>query len=581
MSTYVSLYRRYRPQLFGDLVGQDHITRILQNAIESQRVAHAYLFCGPRGTGKTTTARLLAKALNCNQGPRRDPCNACPACERITGGSALDVIEIDAASNRGIDDIRDLREKVKYAPAEARYKVYVIDECHMLTTEAFNALLKTLEEPPPHVLFILATTDPQKVPATILSRCQRLDFRRGSVADLVLRLRVVAAGEGLEIEEEALTLVARAADGSWRDALSILEQIVAFGERRVTAAAVRGILGTVSAEHLFECAEALAGGNAAAALQIVARLAEEGKDIRDFLRGLVAHFRNLLLVSASGGAVLPDGATDEEARVLSEQASRFAPPLCIRAIEALSDAEREMRRDSQHRLLLELAMLRLMAAPTVAAAPTVTAGPPVTAVEREPSVAPQPIEARPVSRGEIPAEPVAPLAPSPTPAPPPAATPAAAAGLTLEDVQSSWALIAEHVRSTRLKGILRDVRPARAHGRDLLLVVRQGYTFHRDQLEKPENARAVQEAVRQVLGVEPTVRIRMEEESGSEAPSPTAAEAPPPATPPPGREAAPEADSQRMAPTGDEHNPYDAGTVSVKDVLDLFQGRVVRGKDER
>ncbi|MDH7571083.1 MAG: DNA polymerase III subunit gamma/tau, partial [Armatimonadota bacterium] len=257
MSNYVSLYRKYRPQRFGDLVGQEQITRILQNALESGRVAHAYLFCGPRGTGKTTTARLLAKALNCEKGPTRDPCNVCVPCQRIAAGSALDVIEIDAASNRGIDDIRELRDKVKYTPAEARYKVYVIDECHMLTTEAFNALLKTLEEPPPHVLFVLATTDPQKVPATILSRCQRLDFRRGAVNDLVARLAVVAKGEGLQVDEEALLLIARAGDGSWRDAISVLEQVVAFGNGRITAEAVRSILGSVSADLIAAFARAL------------------------------------------------------------------------------------------------------------------------------------------------------------------------------------------------------------------------------------------------------------------------------------------------------------------------------------
>lgn len=578
MSTYISLYRKYRPQTFADVVGQAHITRTLQNALEGGRVAHAYLFCGPRGTGKTTTARLLAKALNCSHGPTRDPCNECESCRRIAAGTALDVIEIDAASNRGIDDIRELRDKVKYAPAEARHKVYVVDECHMLTTEAFNALLKTLEEPPAHVLFVLATTDPQKVPATILSRCQRMDFRRGTVSDLVRRLEVVVAGEGIDADPDALTLVARSADGSWRDALSILEQIIAFGERHITADEVRSILGTVHEELLVECARAIAAEDATAALRVVAQLADEGKDIRDFLRGLLAHFRNLLLVGASGGAVLPDGATAEEARLLKEQAAAFSPATSLRVIEALSDAEKEMRRDSQHRLLLEIALLRMVSghAPAPPAAP------------RESGVlsaaAPGPVESRHTT--EAPAEPAPrrvaspppPPAPEVAPEPSPVAAPSEPSPiqqgqeLDLDSVLARWALVMEHVGRGRLRGILSDVRPVGLSARALVLQVRQGYHFHREQLEKPENIKVIAEAVHRALGVPLAVRVVMEgEAAGRESPPETAA-APGPAaggTPASGQPA-----------HAAEPDPFDAETMSVKDVLDLFHGRVIQSKDD-
>lgn len=231
---HIALYRAWRPQSFQDMVGQQHIIRTLQNAIRENRLSHAYLFSGPRGTGKTTAAKLLAKAVNCEKGPAPEPCNECDACRRITAGAVMDVLEIDAASNRGVDEIRDLREKVKYAPTEVRQKVYIIDEVHMLTTEAFNALLKTLEEPPPHVMFILATTEPHRLPATVISRCQRFDFRRVSLDEQTQRLRVICEQEGIAAEEEAIEYIARLSDGGMRDALSILDQISSFSDGRVS-----------------------------------------------------------------------------------------------------------------------------------------------------------------------------------------------------------------------------------------------------------------------------------------------------------------------------------------------------------
>lgn len=581
MTAYLSLYRKYRPQRFSDLVGQEHITRILQNALDSGRVAHAYLFCGPRGTGKTTTARLLAKALNCANGPAREPCAVCAACQRIAGGSSLDVIEIDAASNRGIDDIRELRDKVKYAPAEVRYKVYVVDECHMLTPEAFNALLKTLEEPPPHVLFILATTDPQKVPPTILSRCQRLDFRRGTVADIVACLKNVVAKENLAVEEEALVLIARSADGSWRDALSILEQVIAFGtlpnspsNGKLTAEAVRTILGSVRSDLLFECAEALLTQDATRALQLVTYLANEGKDIRDFLRGLVAHFRNLLLVSASGGRVLPDGATQEEIRVLSEQARRFPSASYLRILGVLSEAEKEMQRDSQHRLLLEVAFLRLMSQ----SVPRVEAELESQVTAREL----RPVTTEPREGLEPPAAHRQVATPSSAPVPQaegtaiqqesePEEAPRSAMGRT-GDLESEWPLIVEQVKSVRLRAILREVRPALSRDGGILLLVREGYQFHRDQLEKPENLRLVKEAICQVLGTDVTVQVEMEGASDDTTGASAASVRAVPTQ-------ALEGTGKPVGSVANEPDPYDANTMSVKNVLDLFEGRILQGQD--
>ena len=293
--TYLALYRKWRPQTFGEIIGQEHIVRTLKNAVESGRTGHAYLFCGTRGTGKTTAAKVLAKALNCLERAGAEPCNRCEICKDVNDGLSVDVIEIDAASNRGIDEIRDLREKIKFAPAVARHRVYIIDEVHMLTNEAFNALLKTLEEPPRHAVLILATTEPHKVPLTILSRCQRFDFRRIEPADIIRRLKEVASGAGLEVEEEALRLIARAAEGGLRDALSILDQGAAFGESKITAADVHNILGTVRIDALSRMAGHLAAAETGPALGLVAELTSEGKDLRFFAREMAGYLRALLL----------------------------------------------------------------------------------------------------------------------------------------------------------------------------------------------------------------------------------------------------------------------------------------------
>ena len=355
---YVALYRKWRPQGFSELVGQEHVSRTIAQAIENDRVGHAYLFSGPRGTGKTSTAKILAKALNCEKGPSAEPCNACESCRRVNDGTSMDVMEIDAASNRGIDEIRELRETVKFAPTLGKYKVYIIDEVHMLTSEAFNALLKTLEEPPPRVVFILATTELSKVPATIQSRCQRYDFKRIAAKEIEARLRVVVQASGIAADEAALALVAREADGGLRDALSTLDQCVSLAEDRVTEELVREILGLVGRESLLRILRAVAAKDAKAALSAVAGLLAEGKDAKQLVTELISELRAAMVYQAAG---VPDGAelyeTDET--VLKEAASLFPAETFLPMLRTLHDALTELRWTTEPRIAVETALLSL------------------------------------------------------------------------------------------------------------------------------------------------------------------------------------------------------------------------------
>ncbi len=298
--TYVPLYRKWRSQNFDELVGQGFIVQTLKNAIKSGRISHAYLFSGVRGTGKTSTARIFAKALNCAKGPTDSPCGTCDQCIKIRDGHAVDTIEIDAASNRGIDEIRDLREKVRYTPVEGRYKVYIIDEVHMLTSEAFNALLKTLEEPPKHVVFILATTEPQKVPLTIASRCQRLDFRRLSNTEVSDHIRKIAKMEGIAIDDEAIQLIARNSEGAMRDAISLFDQLISFAGKSIKHDDVIQMLGTASADLIFEFGDALGKEDVGALMALIGKLTSEGRSIPQVTREVLTHLRNLMLVLFGG-----------------------------------------------------------------------------------------------------------------------------------------------------------------------------------------------------------------------------------------------------------------------------------------
>lgn len=372
----MSLYRKYRPQTFEDVVGQDHVAHTLRNALGTDpvRIAHAYLFCGPRGTGKTTSARLLAKCLNCEQGPTSTPCNECDFCVRVsTNQSVMDLIETDAASNRGIDNVRELIAGVGSAPAQGRYRIYIIDEVHMLTTEAFNALLKTLEEPPPHAIFVLATTDAHKVPTTITSRCQRFDFRRVGPRDIIGRLQYVAQSEGLELSAEAARLIADTADGALRDALTLLEQVSAFSTTTIDDADVRLVLGTVSRELIEGLMHAISRQDAVEILTHIENALDEGASFSQLTRDLVAYCRDLLLLTI--GYEAESTLSDEQKQMRRQMADVIGRARLLATIEGLCAAEKEMRQSTDHRLLLELALVRAVSEPLPAQTQSTSAVP--------------------------------------------------------------------------------------------------------------------------------------------------------------------------------------------------------------
>jgi len=357
--SYLVLARKWRPQTFDELVGQEHVSRTLANAILSDRVAHAFLFTGVRGVGKTTAARILAKALNCEKGPTPTPCNACVNCQEITAGNAVDVLEIDGASNTGVDDVREIIENVRYQPAKSRFKIYIIDEVHMLSTSAFNALLKTLEEPPPHVKFIFATTDPHKVPHTIHSRCQRYDFKRIAFRQITERLAHMARSEGVEVSERALFLIAREGEGSMRDAQSLLDQVIAFAGKTVRDEDVVAALGIADRKVLYAVGDAIVSRNPSRALELLSELHVFGYDLRRFARDLLEHCRDLAVARIVPSAELLPDLPDEERAEVTRQAQQMSSEDLDRAFRLLLQTEAEVARVPYPKLVLELALIKL------------------------------------------------------------------------------------------------------------------------------------------------------------------------------------------------------------------------------
>ncbi|WP_276357846.1 DNA polymerase III subunit gamma/tau [Cohnella caldifontis] len=371
---HLALYRAWRPQTFQDMVGQQHIVQTLQNAIRENRLSHAYLFSGPRGTGKTTAAKILAKAVNCEHGPSPDPCNECPSCVRITSGAVMDVVEIDAASNRGVEEIRDIRDKVKYAPTEVRRKVYIIDEVHMLTTEAFNALLKTLEEPPEHVMFVLATTEPHRLPPTIISRCQRFEFRRVPLEEQVARLREISGHEGMRAEDEALAYIARLSDGGMRDAVSLLDQISAFTGGEITLRHAVDATGGLPSDQFARLAAAVRDGDVSAVLQEIDDMMKAGKSADKCLEQLMHYFRDMLLAQLAPETAGSSGRVADPAE-LRKLAEGFSRERLFSIIDLLNRYQTEMKYAAHPQTMFEIALIKLCTASAEGEAPKAAAQP--------------------------------------------------------------------------------------------------------------------------------------------------------------------------------------------------------------
>jgi len=357
--SYTALYREWRPKTFDDVVGQKHITVTLKNQILKNRIAHAYLFCGTRGTGKTSTAKILAKAVNCTDIQNGEPCNKCDMCKKINAGTLIDVIEMDAASKRKLEDIKDIIENVKYPPQEGKYKVYIMDEVHMLTAEAVNAFLKTLEEPPANVIFILATTDPQKLPVTILSRCQKFDFRRIKTTEIFERLRNIVDNQGIFADDKSLNLIGRMSDGAMRDALSILDQAISMGEGKVQYENVLDMLGLVTNENLIRLTDAIINKDIDKSMKVVDEVVYSGRDIYNFIRDMISHMRNLLVVKVSQNASDILDMSEENIELISAQASNIRAEEIMRNIRILQDTEEQTKWIKQSRIYLELAVIKM------------------------------------------------------------------------------------------------------------------------------------------------------------------------------------------------------------------------------
>lgn len=515
-----ALYLRWRPRRFAEVVGQEHVTRTLRNAVRAGTLAHAYLFCGPRGTGKTSVARILFRAINCFQPQEGEPCGQCALCRAALEGRALDLVEIDAASNRGIDEIRDLREKVQFAPAEARRKLYIVDEAHQLTPQAWDAFLKTLEEPPAHAIFVLATTEAHKIPRTIVSRCQRFDFARIAVADLERRLAEVAREEGLAVEPAVVARIARLAKGGLRDGLSLLDQVVAYAGDRVTLAATREVLGLAGIESVRQLVEALADADASRALDLLGEALAEGADLRQLVEELLGYLRGALLLRVGAQGALAGEFGQEETEWLRGAAGRWAMGMLVPAIRALSSIDWRGRDPVQAQVQVELALVEACAGSEVTSSPGVAESRPGSTTGRTegrgvPAREPAREVARPgvVPSNDAPAESAAPVgeavaAPMEMGSHPAREGP----GLGLTAVVARWPELLQSLRRRHRAAALycETARPLELAGNEL--TVGCDYPAHVRNLSDPSYRRAVEEAVYEVFGQK--LRVRFVHEPG-------------------------------------------------------------------
>jgi DNA polymerase-3 subunit gamma/tau len=480
-----ALYRKYRPQTFADVVGQEAVVRTLKNAIAGGQVRQAYLFAGPRGTGKTSMARILAKSLNCEHGPTAEPDGTCHACRAIAAGTSLDVIEMDAASQRGIDDIREIRDRVVLQPVEGRYKVYILDEAHQLTDAAWNALLKLIEEPPPHLMFVFCTTDLSKVLPTVRSRCQTFVFQRPRLQDLVTVLTRVSEGEGIDAPQQALSLIARAARGSFRDATSTLDQLAAATEKEITVQSVLQLLGTVEEDALFRLCDLVVDRDTAGALTFIEELSEQGHDLGRLVSDLIEHLRHLMLVQHMGEVPESLPVTEETRERLRAQANQLGEPAVVRLLDLLAVAVDDMRQGGDPRLPLELALVKVTR--------------PAADLSRE-SVAYRLEQLE--SRGHV-AEPVPAAVAT---AAEPVRVPATVGGppdVELEQLQEAWVrtiIPAVAEKSIPISAVLGEARPAELDGDTLTVEFPASAGFHRQLAEDPKNATLLRDALYEVTG---------------------------------------------------------------------------------
>jgi DNA polymerase III subunit gamma/tau len=518
VSSGPSLYRRHRPRTFADVVGQEHVVRTLSNAIEHGKVHHAYLFVGSRGTGKTSMAKILASCLNCVNGPTVEPCGVCESCVSIASATSLDVIEMDAASNNSVDDIRDLREAVAYAPVSGRSKVYILDEAHMLSTAAWNAFLKTLEEPPPNTVFVLATTEAAKVLPTVVDRCHRFDFTRPTVEQLAGVVRRVAEKEGIQIGPDAVGLLARHATGSFRDALGTLEQLVTYSGTTIAIDDVLAVLGVADADLVFGAVDAVAAGDPKEALLAVAKLGETGRDMGGFMRDLEIHARELLVVQTLGSVPAEISITPDRDQRLAEQAARVTQSDAVRLLDLLAAAMRATKEGADARTQLELALTKAASPEADPSARALharierleqaLAGEPetVTVPHVEPPPAPP---GTPQPRAEVPAA-------EPAPEPQPTAVAVVeppAGGLELGVVSELWPAVVDAVRvdDDVLAMCLTEARPVDCAERSLVIAFHPDDTMRRRKAESARARQVVAEALRSLTGVAPQISVEARE----------------------------------------------------------------------